>query len=405
MVLKEVLFEPIAPASVRTAELGCALPPAFDAWFARCVAREPAARFSDATHAGAALAGALVGGVAVGAVPLPYAATITPATPGYPLADMGQAAMPATAPLVPTGPGSAVAPVMGGTGVAASYTVGGAQPVPAATSAPRGQPTLAVVIAVFALVGVMVVGAAAAGAWWVAKRAGATSRRSRPRRWPRPMWCPRARASTTRCAPVPGTVSPPSTEVDRHRVLPTPRALPRPKRRDLHRTPRRSARPPRAPLRRRNTPRRDLVRPRRSLLRARRNLPPRCPRGRSTIWRRQRRLQTGGPLAIRWSRRSRQASRPSTKSGYSTRSVTTSATAPARSSARGPSARSAGASLEPRRVGHGSSFEGEREPYWMLFRLIISSTFGWSTSSTRRLRRISSGDWCSTVPACGSVSP
>ncbi len=103
MVLKEVLFEPIARASVRTSELGCALPPAFDAWFGRCVVRDPRARLVDAAQAGAALASALVGGVAAGAVPLPYAATMAPATPGY--------SHPA-APLA-----------MGGTGVAGSYTI------------------------------------------------------------------------------------------------------------------------------------------------------------------------------------------------------------------------------------------------------------------------------------------
>ncbi|MFT3775884.1 MAG: protein kinase [Minicystis sp.] len=50
MVLREAVFEPIPSASARAQELGVAhlLPPGFDAWFARCVARDPAARFENA---------------------------------------------------------------------------------------------------------------------------------------------------------------------------------------------------------------------------------------------------------------------------------------------------------------------------------------------------------------------
>jgi serine/threonine-protein kinase len=48
MLLREVAFEPIVPASERAAELGVGhlLPPGFDAWFARAVEREPAGRFA-----------------------------------------------------------------------------------------------------------------------------------------------------------------------------------------------------------------------------------------------------------------------------------------------------------------------------------------------------------------------
>ncbi len=49
MVLREIAFEPIAPASARAEALaGPRLPPGFDAWFERCVNRDPAARFPDA---------------------------------------------------------------------------------------------------------------------------------------------------------------------------------------------------------------------------------------------------------------------------------------------------------------------------------------------------------------------
>ncbi len=48
--LRELVLEPIPPASARAAAQGVlgALPPGFDAWFARCVVRDPAARFAEA---------------------------------------------------------------------------------------------------------------------------------------------------------------------------------------------------------------------------------------------------------------------------------------------------------------------------------------------------------------------
>ena len=61
MVLKEVLFEPIAPASVRAQELGRALPYGFEEWFSHCVSRDPAMRFPDAGQAGDALVSILGG--------------------------------------------------------------------------------------------------------------------------------------------------------------------------------------------------------------------------------------------------------------------------------------------------------------------------------------------------------
>lgn len=57
----EVLSLPIELASQRAAQLGVAhlLPPAFDAWFARCVEREPAKRFASAGECAQALADVL----------------------------------------------------------------------------------------------------------------------------------------------------------------------------------------------------------------------------------------------------------------------------------------------------------------------------------------------------------
>jgi len=60
-VMREVLFDPIPPASVRAGEDGRALmlPPGFDEWFARCLAREPQARFAHGGEACRALSTAL----------------------------------------------------------------------------------------------------------------------------------------------------------------------------------------------------------------------------------------------------------------------------------------------------------------------------------------------------------
>jgi formylglycine-generating enzyme required for sulfatase activity len=57
MFLRELVIEPLPPASVRAAEQGALpfLPAGFDAWFARCVTRDQGARFPDARAAGAAL--------------------------------------------------------------------------------------------------------------------------------------------------------------------------------------------------------------------------------------------------------------------------------------------------------------------------------------------------------------
>jgi eukaryotic-like serine/threonine-protein kinase len=51
-VLREILFEPMEPASVRAGQRGAAdrLPPGFDAWFERCVARDAKTRFATATE-------------------------------------------------------------------------------------------------------------------------------------------------------------------------------------------------------------------------------------------------------------------------------------------------------------------------------------------------------------------
>ena len=62
-LMREVLFEPIVPASARAAQFGVAhlVPPGFDAWFARCLERDHRARFQDAAQAVQALNAALGG--------------------------------------------------------------------------------------------------------------------------------------------------------------------------------------------------------------------------------------------------------------------------------------------------------------------------------------------------------
>jgi tRNA A-37 threonylcarbamoyl transferase component Bud32 len=57
VLMREILFEPLVPASMRAWQLGVALEggAAFDAWFARCVNRDPAQRFPTANEAYAAL--------------------------------------------------------------------------------------------------------------------------------------------------------------------------------------------------------------------------------------------------------------------------------------------------------------------------------------------------------------
>jgi tRNA A-37 threonylcarbamoyl transferase component Bud32 len=56
-LMREILFDPLVPASLRARQLGASIHPdqAFDAWFARCVNRDPAQRFPNASEAYAAL--------------------------------------------------------------------------------------------------------------------------------------------------------------------------------------------------------------------------------------------------------------------------------------------------------------------------------------------------------------
>ncbi|WP_437947937.1 serine/threonine-protein kinase [Sorangium sp. So ce296] len=84
-LMREVLFVPLEPASARAARLGCPhlIPAGFDAWFARCVARDARARFADAAQAMAALDPVLAAAAHRPAAPLPGPfAPAPPATTG-----------------------------------------------------------------------------------------------------------------------------------------------------------------------------------------------------------------------------------------------------------------------------------------------------------------------------------
>ena len=78
MLMNEAFVMPLSSASGRAAEDGCAavLPAGFDAWFERCTARDPGARFADATLAFEALDRVLAEGAAAVSVPASPAVSV-----------------------------------------------------------------------------------------------------------------------------------------------------------------------------------------------------------------------------------------------------------------------------------------------------------------------------------------
>jgi tRNA A-37 threonylcarbamoyl transferase component Bud32 len=74
---REIIVEPLPSATQRAAEQGFAgrLPPDFDAWFGRCVARDPSSRFENADALWAALKPILGGASHETAKPIPVAHT------------------------------------------------------------------------------------------------------------------------------------------------------------------------------------------------------------------------------------------------------------------------------------------------------------------------------------------
>ena len=83
-MIRELLVDRLPTASERAASFGLAerLPPGFDAWFSRCVCREPEGRFVDASACFPPLLALLEGSSApVAPTPMPAPATAPPAAP------------------------------------------------------------------------------------------------------------------------------------------------------------------------------------------------------------------------------------------------------------------------------------------------------------------------------------
>ncbi|MEZ4392098.1 MAG: protein kinase [Polyangiales bacterium] len=78
-VLREVFVDALEPASARAAAMGRAVPPGFDAWFARCVVRDPSQRFRSAAEAVASLVPVLMGPSPTAEVPVTAWSGGTPA--------------------------------------------------------------------------------------------------------------------------------------------------------------------------------------------------------------------------------------------------------------------------------------------------------------------------------------
>ncbi|MBI4950846.1 MAG: protein kinase [Myxococcales bacterium] len=144
MLLREVAYEPLPPATERARALGCAhrLPPGFDAWFGRAVVREPASRFGSVTELLTAL-DALDGAASAGA------SALGPTTPSTASGGAPSQAQPSTAwvgtgqglpgPATQTDPSLPVASALGL--VSGPPTGGAAAPVP---SGPPGAASLGV---------------------------------------------------------------------------------------------------------------------------------------------------------------------------------------------------------------------------------------------------------------------
>ena len=125
-LMREVLFEPIEPASRRAAEHGFAgaLPSGFDTWFARCVARNPSERFADATQAGTELLQDVLGttaGIPLGTAPRPSAPMPSVAPPpngSLPMSGTSVPIVTAAAPVSRSSTGLGIAVLGGGAFIA-----------------------------------------------------------------------------------------------------------------------------------------------------------------------------------------------------------------------------------------------------------------------------------------------
>jgi formylglycine-generating enzyme required for sulfatase activity len=167
-LMREVLVAPLEPPSSRAGALlaGGRVPAGFDAWFARCVARDPLARFANAADAWAALA-PLVSGANAETALAPTAPNFSPvaatlAAPPPPPAAFGLSPVVRTARSPSSGTGWIVALVVGGIGLLGVLGVvvlgvsrvllsrpSPASPVAAPASSPQGASTASVTMVHF----------------------------------------------------------------------------------------------------------------------------------------------------------------------------------------------------------------------------------------------------------------
>ncbi|MBX3271451.1 MAG: AgmX/PglI C-terminal domain-containing protein [Sandaracinaceae bacterium] len=123
-LLVEALTLPLDPASARAAELGAHVPPGFDAWFARCVDRDPMRRFADATAAADALGAALAPGALAPARAAGARADAPHPAPTLPLGAAAPALGYASAPNHPGAPPGASAPARVALGLVVAVGLG-----------------------------------------------------------------------------------------------------------------------------------------------------------------------------------------------------------------------------------------------------------------------------------------
>ncbi|MEZ4227240.1 MAG: protein kinase [Polyangiaceae bacterium] len=226
-LMREVVMDPLSAASERARELGVALPPGFDAWFASCVVRDPGQRYVDASQAFEALvtlsgsAGAvsgawLPGTVQSGSGPVPTtlasggSAGMTDASRSGPVPAMaGSGPVPATA-------GSALAPPATASAWTPSLQPSIGVPTPSATG--RKSAGGGVLLLGLALVGIVValIAAAVALIWFRSSSGDDVATR--------PESTESAAASTS--APVTATASPSASEVALAEPAPTQRRSP-----------------------------------------------------------------------------------------------------------------------------------------------------------------------------------
>lgn len=174
-LLSEITRLPIPPASTRAADVGARVPRDFDAWFARCLARDPAERYPNARACFAALEPILAGAASPISAPMaPPLGPVGPSPLAYSAADLGAA--PRLGP--PVAP--PIAPPPGPMPLAATSPALGPPPPPlmppvAPPAAPRSRAGLWIAVAASTVV--LLIGAVLAIGWYSLRASG-------PRSWP-----------------------------------------------------------------------------------------------------------------------------------------------------------------------------------------------------------------------------